>query len=300
MIAAFGLAASATATWFLRVVFTRVQRRFRDKISVALEAHVATLQASGRDDRAPRAPRVPRPPGGAARSGVRARPPLHVAVLDVRLDHPARRHAPPARVGEPDPRVPSAVRDPDHDHQHLAARRRTQGARSRSRRTTGSRNTSSCSGTTAPAGKELRVEGIGGQLVHDRRESWDQWYHPIAHARTITALWHTLAWALFGGAYVGAIVYVAAGLARQSRRRAARRRRRQPPLAVRRCGRRRARLPARDLARLRHAGWRGSRTTRRARPASPRWQCPSASRAASGSSTCRSPTRARITTRSPT
>ena len=44
--AALGLAASATATWFLRVVFTRVQRRFRDKISVALEAHVATLQAS--------------------------------------------------------------------------------------------------------------------------------------------------------------------------------------------------------------------------------------------------------------
>ena len=31
---------------FLRVVFTRIQRRFRDKIAVALEAHVATLQAS--------------------------------------------------------------------------------------------------------------------------------------------------------------------------------------------------------------------------------------------------------------
>src|SRR3954454_1372464 len=46
MVAAFGLAASATLTWFLRVVFTRIQRRFRDKISVALEAHVATLQAS--------------------------------------------------------------------------------------------------------------------------------------------------------------------------------------------------------------------------------------------------------------
>ena len=38
--------ASATATWFLRVSSTRVQRRFRDKVSVALESHVATLQAS--------------------------------------------------------------------------------------------------------------------------------------------------------------------------------------------------------------------------------------------------------------
>src|SRR3954452_14013806 len=46
MIAAFGLAASAAATWFLRVVFTRTERRFSDKIAVALEAHVATLQAS--------------------------------------------------------------------------------------------------------------------------------------------------------------------------------------------------------------------------------------------------------------
>ena len=41
IVAAIGLAVSATATWFLRVVFDRLQRRFRDRISVALEAHVA-------------------------------------------------------------------------------------------------------------------------------------------------------------------------------------------------------------------------------------------------------------------
>src|SRR5207245_4645053 len=33
-------------TWFLRTVSTRVQRRFRDKVTVALESHVARLQAS--------------------------------------------------------------------------------------------------------------------------------------------------------------------------------------------------------------------------------------------------------------
>src|SRR5207253_1147153 len=44
--AAIGLAVSAAATWFLRTVSTRVQRRFRDKVTIALESHVAKLQAS--------------------------------------------------------------------------------------------------------------------------------------------------------------------------------------------------------------------------------------------------------------
>src|SRR5207253_5360322 len=43
---AIGLAVSATATWFLRTVSTRVQRRFRDKVTIALQAHVARLQAA--------------------------------------------------------------------------------------------------------------------------------------------------------------------------------------------------------------------------------------------------------------
>src|SRR4029453_10221568 len=36
----------ASATWFLRTISTRVQRRFRDKVTIALEAHVARLQAT--------------------------------------------------------------------------------------------------------------------------------------------------------------------------------------------------------------------------------------------------------------
>src|SRR5437867_1224960 len=44
--AAMGLGACAAATWFLRTVSTRVQRRFRDKVTIALESHVARLQAS--------------------------------------------------------------------------------------------------------------------------------------------------------------------------------------------------------------------------------------------------------------
>src|SRR5687768_15874673 len=37
--ATIGLAASACATWFLRTVSARVQRRFRDKVTIALESH---------------------------------------------------------------------------------------------------------------------------------------------------------------------------------------------------------------------------------------------------------------------
>ena len=57
--AAVGLAATVTATWFLRTVSTRVQRRFRDRVTIALELHVARLQASGRERRSLRASPLP-------------------------------------------------------------------------------------------------------------------------------------------------------------------------------------------------------------------------------------------------
>ena len=43
---AVGLGLSATATWFLRVMSDRTQRRFRERLTIALESHVAQLQAS--------------------------------------------------------------------------------------------------------------------------------------------------------------------------------------------------------------------------------------------------------------
>jgi ATP-binding cassette subfamily B protein len=66
--------------------------------------------------------------------------------------------------------------------------------------------------TTAPPGKEVRVTRIGDRLVRDRREAWERWYRPVAAARWSTAGWHTLAWAIFGLGYVGAVVFVSAVL----------------------------------------------------------------------------------------
>ena len=40
------LGAAGASTWFLTTVSTRVQRRFRDKVTIGLESHVARLQAS--------------------------------------------------------------------------------------------------------------------------------------------------------------------------------------------------------------------------------------------------------------
>ena len=62
-------------------------------------------------------------------------------------------------------------------------------------------------------GKEVRVTRIGARLVTERRRAWEQWYGPVAAARTASALWHTAAWLTFGAAYVAAVVFVTAVLA---------------------------------------------------------------------------------------
>ena len=49
LVAAIGLGISATATWVLRTVSTRLQRRFRDKVTIALESHVEIGRASCRE-----------------------------------------------------------------------------------------------------------------------------------------------------------------------------------------------------------------------------------------------------------
>ena len=53
---------------------------------------------------------------------------------------------------------------------------------------------------------------IGDRLVKERRAAWERWYGPVAAARWGSALWHTLGWAIFGAAYVSAVVFVSSGL----------------------------------------------------------------------------------------
>jgi ATP-binding cassette subfamily B protein len=62
--------------------------------------------------------------------------------------------------------------------------------------------------TTAPPGKEVRVARIGDRLVSDRRTAWERWYGPVAEARWGSAVWTMLAWAVFGAGFVGAVAFV--------------------------------------------------------------------------------------------
>jgi ATP-binding cassette subfamily B protein len=48
--------------------------------------------------------------------------------------------------------------------------------------------------------------------VAQRHDAWERGFRPVAAARYRSAVWHTLAWTVFGAAYVGAIVFVSAGL----------------------------------------------------------------------------------------
>jgi ATP-binding cassette subfamily B protein len=56
------------------------------------------------------------------------------------------------------------------------------------------------------------VTGIGPRLVRERRQAWERWYTLVSRARWWSAAWHTLAWAVFGGAFVGSVVFVASGI----------------------------------------------------------------------------------------
>ncbi|MEL6985703.1 MAG: ABC transporter ATP-binding protein/permease, partial [Actinomycetota bacterium] len=67
-------------------------------------------------------------------------------------------------------------------------------------------------GTTASPGKEVRLQGLGPSLTDRRSESWRRWWRPVWRSQMVSAAWATLAWGGFGLAYVAAIVFVADGL----------------------------------------------------------------------------------------
>jgi len=205
--AAIGLGVSTAATWFLRTISTRVQRRFRDKVTIALESHVAQLQASvatiAHQERPEYLDRI-----SMLRNQVFVLDHMYVSVFStvgwiLRLGvtmallasiHPALL----LLVVFAAPTVMTSTWRPEVERS--AQERGAQSARLARHLFT--------IATTAPAGKEVRVTGIGERLVAERRAAWQRWYGPVANTRWSSALWHALAWAIFGLAYVGAVVFV--------------------------------------------------------------------------------------------
>jgi ATP-binding cassette subfamily B protein len=209
--AAMGLGMSAPATWFLRIISTRVLRRFRDKVTVALESHVARLQASvvtiAHQERPDYLDRL-----SVLRNQVFVLDHMYMSLfttcgwmlrLAVTVALLTTIH--PALILLAVFAMPTVL---------------TSGWRPGIERTVEERVAPAArlalhlfrTATTAAAGKEVRVTGIGPRLVTQRRQAWERWYAPVAATRWRSALWHTLAWAVFGGAYVGALVFVSYGL----------------------------------------------------------------------------------------
>jgi ATP-binding cassette subfamily B protein len=211
--AAVALGVSVAATWFLRTVSTRVQRRFRDKVTIALEVHVARLLASvatiAHHERPDYLDRL-----AMLRNQVFVLDHMYMSLFStcgwiLRLGvtvaflmsiHPALAFLAVFAL----PTVLTSTWRPAVER--MASERGAPANRlARHLFTTA---------TTATPGKEVRVTGIGERLVTARREAWERWYGPVSSARWGSAAWHALAWAVFGGAYVGAVVFVAWGLNR--------------------------------------------------------------------------------------
>jgi ATP-binding cassette, subfamily B, bacterial len=206
--AGVGLGVSAAATWFLKVISDRTQRRFRDRVAVALESHVANLQASvagiAHHERPEYLDRLAMLRDQVfvldhmymslfATCGWILR--LGVTVALLMSIHPllallAAFALPTVLTSTWRPGVERAAEERGASANRLA------------------RHLFNLA-TTAPPGKEVRVTRIGDRLVTDRRAAWERWYEPVASARWSSALWHTLAWAIFGAAYVAAVVFVA-------------------------------------------------------------------------------------------
>ncbi len=209
--AMIGLAASTIAAWLLRIVGQRVQRLFQERATIAIEAHVVELQ-------------------GSVASIEHHERPEYLDRLQILKDHAfllnhlygslmsavgavARVLITIGLLMSVSPvlfvlglfAAPTIV----FSSWRAGVERRNEERAAPRRRL--ARHFFDL-GTQAGAGKEIRVWRIGPRLVSWRREAWDDWYGRVAGTRKVSAAWHSLAWTIFGGAYVGAVVFTASVL----------------------------------------------------------------------------------------
>src|SRR5712672_2245870 len=186
--AAIGLGVSTAATWLLRTVSTRMQRRFRDRVAIALESHVAQLQASvatiAHHERPEYLNRL-----AMLRDQVFVLDHMYMSLFStcgwiLRLGvtvallmsiHPllallAVFALPTVLTSTWRPGVERAAEERGASANRLA------------------RHLFNVATTAAP-GKEVRVTRIGKRLVRDRREAWERWYRPVSAARWSSAGW---------------------------------------------------------------------------------------------------------------
>jgi ATP-binding cassette, subfamily B, bacterial len=212
-VGAGGLAASATLMWALSVTLDRTTRRLGDRLNIFFQGHVARLQAEvatvEHHERPVYLDRI-----AVLRTGVFALDHLfrsmftmlgwllRLAFVCVLLGaiHPALLvlplgAAPLLVVAVWRPKIEKRTEERVASHGRLGRHLFTVA-------------------TTPPPGKEVRVTGNQADLVRRRTEAWGRWFGPIRATNLASAAWLTLAWAVFSLGFVGAVVWVVAGLDR--------------------------------------------------------------------------------------
>lgn len=209
-LSAAGLGTSAVATWFLQTTSTRLQRRFRDKVTIALESHVARLQATistiAHQERPEYLDRL-----SVLREQVFTLDHMYMSVfatagwiLRLAITIALLATVNPVLVTLALFALPTVAATSWRPAVERAAQERG-GQADRL-----ARHLFTLSTSAAP-GKEIRVLGTGQDLADRRRSAWEQWYGPVAASRTRSSVWYAGGWAIFAAAYVGAIVLVASG-----------------------------------------------------------------------------------------
>ncbi|MFI1379668.1 ABC transporter ATP-binding protein [Embleya sp. NPDC020886] len=200
----------ATADWLLNVVGDRANRRFADRAAVVVESHVARLQSSiattehhERTDHLDRLS-VLRDHADAlsmlyqqlfAGLGALIRLAFTLAVLisvDPRLVLLGVFAVPGVLVSHWRSGVEKTAEEAGARHERRARHLFVLG-------------------TSAGAGKELRVAGVQDWLRESHRQSWRRRYVPLARARWTSAAWQAAAQALFGVSFIAAVAYLAEG-----------------------------------------------------------------------------------------
>ena len=210
VISGIGLGFSAVGTWVLRAGGDRLSLRFRQRLAVALETHVAQLQADAAGVEHHERPEVLDRLAMLRDQvftldhiflslfgmlGILMRLAIVMAVLAtvqpfmLLLGLAA---IPPVIAAARRGRVESTVWEGMARERRLARHLFVLG-------------------TEAPSAKELRVAGATRSVAHARSEAWESFVQPMSRARWSSALIQTAAWAIFAGSFALAIVAVTSG-----------------------------------------------------------------------------------------
>jgi ATP-binding cassette, subfamily B, bacterial len=208
---AVGVAASSIAIWLLRLASSRVTRRFRMKVAVALETYVADLQASvdtiEHQERPEYLDRL-----AVLRESVYQLDHMLLALIDT-ISSLACLALTVLVLMTVSPwmalLILFAVPTVAASSWRSQAFRMSEESAAPDQRLYRHFFTL---GTTAGPAKEIRVTGNEQDVVRRWSDAWNRWRTPVAATQWAGGLWMAAAWGVFALGYVGAVYWTVDGL----------------------------------------------------------------------------------------